>query len=279
MTTGRTRLCCLIGDPVEHSRSPAMFTAAFSELGEDCAYLAFRVKREDLKTTVDGLRAIGFLGCNVTMPHKTEIIKYLDELEGTAELVGSVNTILNNGGRLVGYNTDGKGVIGALEYCGVEISGKSVIIVGYGGAARGVAFELASTNKPSKILIAGRDPSKSKSLADLLRGGAYAEGLSLVDLSGIRKVDLIINATPLGMRPRIDESPVPDHLLDVGVIVMDLVYDPIETKLLRLAKAKGCKVIDGLEPLVHQGAIAFTLWTGRTAPLETMRRAVRGDTR
>ncbi|MCS7098657.1 MAG: shikimate dehydrogenase [Candidatus Methanomethyliaceae archaeon] len=273
MTTAKTRLCCLIGDPIEHSLSPIMFTAAFSELKEDAVYLAFKVKKEDLKNAIDGLRAIGFLGCNVTMPHKIEVTKYLDKLEDTAKFVGSVNTIAERGGKLIGYNTDGKGVIASFENEGIEIHDKKVLIVGYGGAARSIAFEIVE-KKPSEVIIAGRDASKAKMLVDLIKGRVNAYEILMGDLKKIG-ADIIINATPLGMRQRIEEIPIPEELLKKDVVVLDLVYDPIETKLLQLAKEKGCKIIDGLEPLVHQGAIAFKIWIGKDAPINIMRKAIR----
>ncbi|MCX8169860.1 MAG: shikimate dehydrogenase, partial [Candidatus Methanomethyliaceae archaeon] len=253
--------------------SPIMFTAAFSELKEDAVYLAFKVKKEDLKNAIDGLRAIGFLGCNVTMPHKIEVTKYLDKLEDTAKFVGSVNTIAERGGKLIGYNTDGKGVIASFENEGIEIHDKKVLIVGYGGAARSIAFEIVE-KKPSEVIIAGRDASKAKMLVDLIKGRVNAYEILMGDLKKIG-ADIIINATPLGMRQRIEEIPIPEELLKKDVVVLDLVYDPIETKLLQLAKEKGCKIIDGLEPLVHQGAIAFKIWIGKDAPINIMRKAIR----
>jgi len=274
MSTGRTRLCCLIGDPVVHSLSPRMFSAIFTKLNADYVYLAFRVSREDLRTALEGLRAIGFVGCNVTMPHKIEVVKYLDRLDEMAQLIGSVNVVANRGGELVGYNTDGAGALVSLDAEGVDVDNRRVLVVGYGGAARAVAFELAMRRKPAELLIAGRNQTKAAGLAEALGKMVRARAIALGQVE-TAEADVIINATPAGMYPRVEESPLPEAVLRRGVAVLDLVYDPVETKLLRLAREKGCKVINGLETLVQQGAMTFTIWTGLEAPIEEMRQAAR----
>jgi len=320
VTTSRTRLCCLIGDPVDHSLSPQMFSAAFSSLGLDYAYLAFRVRREDLGVALEGLRATGFAGCNVTVPHKISVIRHLDRLDPHAELAGSVNVVANRGGELVGYSTDGEAALISLEANGVSIDGRRVLIVGYGGAARAVAFEIALKRKPERLLITGRDPAKASELAAELgrltgapasaaaldavarggegggrevevkiemeekeageeRAGAGAgtgTGTGTGVGAGAADADIIINATPSGMHPLVGECPLPAGALREGAAVLDLVYNPAETRLLRLAKERGCTAIDGLEMLVQQGARGFSIWTGIAAPVGVMREAVRG---
>jgi shikimate dehydrogenase len=274
MTTGGTHLCCLIGDPVAHSLSPRMFSAIFSKLNMDYAYLAFRVRRADLGKALEGLRAIGFVGCNVTMPHKIEVMKYLDSWDEMTRLIGSVNVVANRGGKLVGYNTDGAGALATLDIEGVDVDNQRVLVVGYGGAARAVAFELAMKKKPAELLIAGRDQAKAVGLAEALEKTICTKAMALDQVEAV-ETDVIINATPVGMYPRVEESPLPERVLRKGVAVLDLVYSPVETKLLRLAREKGCKVINGLEMLVQQGAMTFTIWTGLAAPIEEMREAAR----
>ena len=272
MSTSRTKLCCLIGDPVDHSFSPPMFSAAFDKLGLDFAYLAFRVKREDLQTAVEGLRVLGAAGCNVTIPHKIEIIRYLDILDNTARDSGTVNVISNVEGRLVGHNTDGAGALASLEINGVGLDNRTVLIIGYGGAARAVAFELANKRRPRQILIMGRDQSKTSALVKALEGLVPASAASA---EGAEKADVIINATPVGMHPHTGETPLPSAYIPKGSVVLDLVYNPLETRLLKESREKGCFAIGGLEMLVQQGGMAFKIWTGRDAPLNAMREAAK----
>lgn len=273
MTTGGTRLCCLLGDPVEHSLSPRIFSAAFSATGVDCAYLAFRVRKDDLKIALDGLRAMGFMGCNVTMPHKIEVAKCVTRLEGTAGLVGSVNVISNQDGELVGSNTDGLGALVSLETNGVTLDGRRILLIGYGGVGRAVAFEVAKARRPAELMITGRDLAKASELAREL--GAFAKARAL-SLENMESADVIINATPVGMYPLVDELPLPESVLQPGTTVFDLVYHPLETKLLRLSSKKGCKTINGLEMLLQQGALTFEIWTGLKPPLREMRKAAMG---
>jgi len=276
LTTAKTRLCCLIGNPVSHSLSPAMFSAAFSKIKIDYAYLAFRVESQDLPAALRGLQALEFVGCNVTMPHKLEVVKYMNRLEGAARLIGSVNVVANVNGELIGHNTDGSGVLAALNFGEVEIKKRRVLLMGYGGAARAVAFEMASRGKPAELIIAGRDQTKADSLAKELKQMVKARGIRLDDKVLLsQSVDVIINATPVGMGPRIHECPVPESLLEPEVAVLDLVYDPVETRLLNLAKERRCREINGLEVLVQQGALTFNIWTGLNAPIEEMRKAVK----
>jgi shikimate dehydrogenase len=277
MTTGRTRLCCLIGDPVVHSLSPRMFSAAFSKIKIDYAYMAFRVRPKDLLAAIRGLQALEFVGCNVTMPHKIAVVKHMDRLEGAARLIGSVNVVAYVNGELIGHNTDGSGVLAALDLERVEINKRRVLLVGYGGAARAVAFEMASNRKPAELLVAGRHRAKADGLAKELKPMVQARGVMLDDKVLLSQgADVIINATPMGMRPRIHECPIPEPLLGPEVTVLDLVYDPVETRLLHLAKERGCKVVNGLEVLVQQGAMTFKIWTGLNAPIEEMRKAAEG---
>ncbi|MCQ8891996.1 MAG: shikimate dehydrogenase [Candidatus Methanosuratincola sp.] len=272
MTTSRTRLFCLVGDPVDHSVSPEIFTRAFEACGVDAAYLAFRVPSRCLGEAVAGIRALGISGFNVTIPHKIAVMRHLDAVEGAAKEIGAVNVVKVEGGRSVGYNTDGEGALRALS--GRRLSGRRVAILGYGGAARAVAFSIASSQRPEEIIISGRDPAKAMGLAQRL-GALFGVKSTPSSLDGLGKAlpDVLINATPLGMAPWVEEMPVDRDVLREGMVVFDLVYNPAETKLLGEAKAKGCIAIGGLEMLVGQAAAAFEIWTGIDPPLGEMRRA------
>ncbi|MBC7121118.1 MAG: shikimate dehydrogenase [Candidatus Methanosuratus sp.] len=270
MTTSATKLLCLIGDPVDHSVSPEIFTRAFEACGLDAVYLAFRVPKEGIGTALSGLRALGFLGCNVTVPHKVEVMKCLDEVRGAAVGIGAVNLVKNEGGRLIGYNTDGEGVLWALSE--VNLDGKRVAVIGYGGAARAVAFAIASRHMPREIIIAGRDAEKAERLVRDLSGSAKATVMRIDELSRL-DLDLIVNATPVGMSPNVEEMPIAEDALRSGMVVFDLVYSPKNTALLRAARRKGCRTISGVEMLVRQAAAGFEIWTGMPAPVEEMRRA------
>jgi len=278
MPLTRPRLCCLIGDPVEHSLSPLMFNSAFAAEGMDCAYLAFRVGRSDLGRAVEGLRALGFVGCNITIPHKVEVMKHIDRLDESAQGTGSANVILNRGGELIGYSTDGYGAMKALEREGIRLEGKRILLLGYGGGARAVAFELARSVKGVEIMIAGRDMVKASAFTGEIGARARAGALPLGDV-GRSGADVIINCSPVGMWPNTDESPLPAESISMGTTVMDLVYNPSETKLLKIAKARGCRTVGGREMLVQQGAKAFEIWFGRAPPVSLMRKAVEGGLR
>ncbi|MDH7556029.1 MAG: shikimate dehydrogenase [Candidatus Methanosuratincola sp.] len=278
MTTSKTKLFCLVGDPVDHSVSPEIFTRAFEACGVDATYLAFRVPSRCLGEAMAGLRALGLSGCNVTIPHKIAVMDHLDAVEGTAKEIGAVNVIRVENGRSVGYNTDGEGALRALQ--GKKIEGKRVAILGYGGAARAVAFSIASTQSPDEVIISGRDPAKAEGLAQRLRALFSVKSRpSSIEGLGEALPDVLINATPIGMAPWVEEIPVDRDVLRAGMVVFDLVYNPAETKLLREAKAKGCIAVGGMEMLVGQAAAAFEIWTGINAPLKEMRRAAEGALR
>ena len=273
--SGRTKVCALIGNPVEHSLSPIIQNAAFRKLDLDYVYVVFNVKSGDLREAVYGVKALGICGLNVTMPHKTTIIPYLDELDETARKTGSVNTVLNNNGRLVGYTTDGVGALNALKHAGVDPSGKRIVILGAGGASRSISFTLAE--HASELVILNRTFSKAKALKDAIRKAlgdrAKVRASPLTDekLSvELADADILINATSVGMKPNENETPVKQIYLRGDLVVFDLIYEPLETRLLREAKSIGAKVVDGLSMLVHQGAASFEIWTGVKAPVDVM---------
>lgn len=271
----RTQLCGLLGNPVEHSLSPAIHNAAFQKLGLNYVYLAFRV--EDLEGAVRGIRALGNLrGFSVTIPHKVAILPYLDEVETTARHIGSVNTIVVEGGKLTGYNTDASGALQALREGGVPLTGRRVVMVGSGGAARAIAFGLATVAGLAGLTILGIEEAERRSLVRDLR---EKTGLSLEEgplqeerlRRALADSHLLLHCTPVGMHPRVDETCVPAGCLGSHLTVMDIVYNPQETRLLREAKATGCRTIPGLEMFLHQAVAQFELWTRHQAPSDVMR--------
>ncbi|HUT52877.1 MAG TPA: shikimate dehydrogenase [bacterium] len=277
MIDARTTVCCIIGDPVEHSLSPAMHNAAYEALGLNWVYVAFPVKL--LPSAVAGVRALGIRGVSVTIPHKVAVIPLLDKLDPVAEWIGSVNTIVNNDGELTGMNTDGAGAMKALGDAGVELKGKRVLILGSGGAARAIAITLAARARIKAIDLLGVIEDELKSLhADVrARTGIPAEWAMMGPDSlkaAIKRADLVIHCTPVGMHPKEGETVVPAEMWRSELAVMDIVYNPRETLLLQEARAAGCKIVYGFEMLLDQGILQFEAWTGSKAPEEVMRKAL-----
>ena len=277
--SGKAKLCGVIGDPIEHTVSPAMHNAAFEKLGLDYWYVPFRVKKEDLGRAIEGMRALNIRGLNVTIPHKVAVIPFLDRLDPLTEKIGAVNTIVNDKGNLMGYNTDATGFLQALLERGIEPKGKNVVILGAGGASRGISFILAERGGHLVIFNRLLELDWAEELAGRLSEtfGEEVEALELVEENLARaldKTDILVNATSVGMSPNIDETPVPSTLLKPGLIVFDVVYNPIKTRLLREAEQIGAQTISGLEMLVWQGASAFEKWTGVKAPVKLMREEV-----
>jgi shikimate dehydrogenase len=275
--SGKTRICALIGDPVEHTMSPVMHNAAFQKLGLDYIYIPFRVRPEQLAQAVDGLRALNVTGFNVTIPHKVSIIPRLDGLDPLAEKVGAVNTVVNNDGELRGYNTDAAGFLRALLERGVEPGGKKAVILGAGGAARAISYTLAEGGAELTILNRRLELDWAEDIAGIIEEdlGREVKVLELRDkylAEALGGADLLVNATSVGMSPHGEESPVPAPLLTRSLVVFDIVYNPVKTRLLEAAEAAGARTIGGIDMLAWQGALAFEKWTGQTAPLDLMRR-------
>jgi len=276
--TNSTRFCAVIGNPVAHSLSPAIHNAAFHELGLDFVYLAFRV--EDVKGALAGMRSLeSFRGMSVTIPHKIEVMKYLDEIAEVDRSIGSINTIINEKGKLTGLGTDGPGALKALVDAGVELDGKNILMLGSGGAARAIAFTLARNAAPGKISILDINDSMLQGLtADLKTGtGALIEAGPLTGLSlaqAMKHADVIINCTPIGMHPNVNDSLIPAGLFQPGQVVFDIVYTPLETKLLANARSRGLKTVSGVEMFINQAVLQFRHFTGVDAPVEVMRRVV-----
>jgi shikimate dehydrogenase len=275
--SGKTRVYGVIGDPIEHSLSPIIHNAAFEALGLESVFLAFRVKPAEIGNAVNGMRALGIHGLNVTMPHKTTVIPHLDEVDKTARFLNAVNTIHNKNGKLWGFNTDGVGALKALRENGVDPKGKKVLLLGAGGASRAIAYTIA--HEADELVILNRTVKPAKDLArqlrQLLPKKISAEALSPESIEdNLMDSEVLINATSIGMKPNINETPVNPKWLRTNLAVMDIVYNPLETKLAKIAKEAGAKVVSGVEMLIYQGAASFEIWTGKSAPIEVMRKTV-----
>ena len=270
-----TQLCGVIGNPVEHSLSPAIHNAAFQKLGLNFVYLAFRV--EAIGDAVKGLRALGnFRGASVTIPHKVAAVTFLDAVEPTARHIGAINTIVASGGILTGYNTDATGALRALREGAVVLKERQVVMPGSGGAARAIAFALGTEAGINRLIILGIDHQERAALAQDLRsktGMTVQE--SPLDEGMLQKVlpdtHVLIHCTPMGMSPEVNKTSVPATMLHAGLTVMDIVYNPRDTRLLKDAMAAGCRVIPGIEMFLHQAAAQFELWTNQAAPADVMR--------
>lgn len=276
--TNDTKICAVIGNPVAHSLSPAIHNAAFNARELDFVYLAFRV--EDVKSALDGMRALSnFRGMSVTIPHKIEAMKYVDEVAELDRSIGSINTIINENGRLLGLGTDGPGALKALVDAGVTLDGKTIMMLGSGGAARAIAFTLARNSQLSKLVLMDVNEPMLQGLTDDLKAGTDAsiESMTLTSNSlahVMEYADVIINCTPIGMHPKEDVSLVPTGLFRTGQVVFDIVYTPLETRLLADARSHGLKVISGVEMFINQAVLQFKHFTGVDAPEEVMRRVV-----
>ena len=275
--SGKTKVCGVIGDPIEHTMSPVMHNAAFQKMGIDYVYLPFRVKKEELGRTIEGMRALNMRGLNVTIPHKVAVIPFLDELDPLADKIGAVNTIVNDGGVLKGYNTDATGFLQPLLEEGIEPEGKSVAILGAGGAAKAVSFILAERGARIVILNRRLEMDWAEELAARI-SQAFSREVTALELNGenltgvLKKTDILVNATSVGMSPDTGRTPVDTDLLRPNLVVYDIVYNPIKTRLRKEAEAVGATVISGLDMLVWQGALAFEKWTGQKAPVALMKK-------
>lgn len=279
--TGRTRLTGLLGSPVSHSISPAMHNTAFSMLGLDYVYLGFDVGETTLKDAVTGLKTLNARGFNLTMPNKNKILEYLDHLSPAAEMIQAVNTVVNDNGILTGHNTDGVGYMQSVRDAGYDIIGKTVTVMGAGGAATAICAQ-AALDGVKKIHIFLRSTSRfygrTRSLADTINCTTACEAI-LHDNSdqkalkeALEESVMLINATSVGMAPDTEASIVTDtRLLKPELIVSDIIYNPRETRLLHDAKEQGCRTFNGLYMLLYQGAEAFRLWTGQAMPTEPIK--------
>jgi shikimate dehydrogenase len=273
--SGKTKICALIGDPVEHTMSPAMHNAAFKKLGLDYLYIPLRVAPGELPQAVAGLKALNVAGFNVTIPHKVAVMPLLAGLDPLAEKIGAVNTVVNKDGKLRGYNTDAEGFFRVLLEQGISPQGKNIVLLGAGGAARAIAYILAEKGARLTILNRRQELDWAENIAQFILDDLQKE-VKVFELGDIAKAlpgaDLLVNATSVGMSPAENESPAPAALLDKVPVVFDIVYNPLKTRLLKEAAAAGAQTISGIDMLAWQGALSFEKWTGKAAPVDLMRR-------
>jgi shikimate dehydrogenase len=269
---------CIIGDPVQHSLSPAMQNAAFNSMHLNCTYIAFRVSKEELKESVCSLRSINIACFNVTMPHKIDIIKYVDELDLTVQKAHAVNTVHNVQGNFKAYNTDVHGFIEPLHRRKIRFNGMTILLLGSGGAAGAVIAALSEESNISKIIIASRNQKTARGLADIGAGlGLQCDSVNIDnDIQNVAaKSHLIINTIPTGTNNNEDRIIDHEHI-SKDSIVYDVVYKPVTTRLLEEAKYAQAQIVYGYEMLIEQGAKAFEIWTGMNAPRNTMKKALFG---
>jgi shikimate dehydrogenase len=273
-----TRLCAVIGNPISHSLSPAIHNAGFDALDLDYIYLPCQV--EDVAGVLAGMRAMhNFRGMSVTIPHKIEAMKHVDEINEADRTIGSINTIINDNGRLIGLGTDGPGAMKALVDAGVALAGKQVLMIGAGGASRAISFTLALDAGLAGMELLDIDQGVVEALAaDLNRHSrtpVTARVMSDAALAyAMSRADIVIHSTPIGMHPKVDASLVPANLFRPGQVVFDVVYTPLETKLLREARAAGLQTISGVEMFINQAVLQFEQFTGQAAPAAVMRKVV-----
>ena len=273
-----TRLYCIFGRPVTHSLSPAMHNAAFEHMGINAVYTAF--EPENITDAVHAMRHLHISGASVTIPFKVDVMASCQYIDPLARKIGSVNTLRNDEGSIYAFNTDGTGITETLKEKGVDVNGRLALVLGNGGSARATAFTLAESG--AKLLIAGRNAKRIRVLADDIHAtGADVETSLIPDLdtSTMRQVDIIINTTPVGMHPDTESSPLPPDLILKHQVVFDIVYSPRITRLLNLAKQKGCVIITGDNMLLHQACRQFAIWTGKEAPVDVMRQALEAGIR
>ncbi len=262
-------LYAVFGDPIGHSLSPVMHNSALAQAGLDGHYMAFRVR--DIAAAVSGIRGLGIGGASITIPHKIGVINHLDRIDSLAADIGAVNTVVNNRGVLHGYNSDCAGAIKALK-AKTDINGKDVALIGAGGGARAAGFGIK--HEGGRLTLINRTREKGEKLAEDLN-------CEFKPLSEINRLPyhIVVNATSAGMKPHNYSTPVDTGLLERGIVVMDMVYNPLKTRLLAAAENIGCTTVDGVSMFVNQGAVQFELWTGRKAPVDVMRSVVLDELR
>jgi shikimate dehydrogenase len=277
LISGHTGILGVIGDPIEHTLSPAMHNAALQALGLDFVYVPFHVRPAQLPQALAGMRGLGIRGLNVTVPHKRAVIEHLDEISPEAAAIGAVNTIVNEDGRLLGHNTDVYGVIESLRRdAGLDALPPHVVLLGAGGAARAILFGLLQRTEVKSIQLLNRTVERAEELAaDFDRSGARISVASLDDRSGEQiTAQLVINSTSVGMTPHPEFSPLGERSgFRPGMTLLDIVYNPPTTRLMQQAEEAGARAVNGLGMLVFQGAGSFELWTGTVPPVEAMKAA------
>ncbi|MHA2185937.1 MAG: shikimate dehydrogenase [Promethearchaeota archaeon] len=275
--TSKTKIFCVIGYPIEHSMSPIMWNPALKELNLDFIYVAFSVHPKNLEKAIEGMKVMGIKGMNVTLPYKQEIMKYIDEIDPIAQKIGAVNTIKNDEGILKAKNTDAGGAKKSLLENGCEVEGKNVLILGSGGVARSITYILAED--ANKIVVTDLIEEKALLIANEIKElmGVNIEGKISSEKNieiAIKNSDILINATPVGMSPNVDATPVSMDLLHPDLFVFDVVYNPLTTRLMREAARVGCKTLGGLDMLINQGVLAFEWWTNKKPNKELMKKKI-----
>lgn len=271
------KLYGVIGNPIAHSMSPDIHNAALKDLGLDAHYHAFKVEEDSLEDAVKGIRALGVQGINVTVPHKVSIMDHLDHIDESAKVLGAVNTVRREGDKLVGYNTDGEGFVKSLmRILDKPISELSFLMIGAGGAARAIFTTIVRDN-PEKFDICNRTIQKAKQLTESAPSFRNVEVLSIKEAEErLEQYDVIIHTTSVGMYPNVEDIPLSLQRAASSAVVCDIVYNPIQTSLLKEAKQKGLKTLDGVGMFVEQAALSFRLWTGHEPDVEKMRSIVVG---
>lgn len=275
---GSTEVVGLFGYPVKHTLSPPMHNAAYQAMGLNLVYLAFEVEPERLEAAIKGALALHWRGFNLTIPFKEKILPYLQEISPEARAIGAVNTVKIQGNRLKGYNTDGWGFFHSLKEKGVEVSGKKIVILGAGGGARAISLELAQRGV-AQMVVANRTLSRARELVKDVALQVKDCSLKAIPLEEptlsnyIREADILLNATSVGLHPE-DSLLINSDALSPSLLVCDLIYSPPETRLLRIAREKGCRTLNGQGMLVYQGAQAIKIWTGKDPPLDLMHQAL-----
>ena len=277
MITGKTKVVAVIGNPIEHSLSPPMHNAAYKQMGMDYVYVAFKIEKDNLSHLIESAKTMGLVGLNVTIPYKTDIIEYLDEVDDTARRINAVNTIRFKDGMAKGYNTDGTGAVKSIEKY-TELKNKKVLVLGAGGASKAITFTLLNHGINS-LTIANRSRDNAIQLIDNLKKQTGFDKINYVDIEQadtiLDSVDIIINTTPIGMYPNVDaDTPIKTEKINENHVVMDIIYNPLETKLLKNAKDNGATTISGTNMLINQGIIAFEIFTDRTPSYESFEKAL-----
>lgn len=275
--SGSTRLLCLFGDPVEHSKSPKLHTTACEKAGLNYIYLAFNVPSEEIGKAVEAARVLNIAGFNLTMPHKISVMEHLDEIDTAAKLIQTVNTVRNDNGKLIGFNTDGCGMMRAFKEHGADVAGKKMTLMGIGGAGTAVSMQAALDGvrelsvfspKGGKTWVPAQERVARINENTDCKATLYDANDYDVLREQLADSDLLANCTPIGMGNLEGKSPIPDaSYLHEDLVVQDAIYSPAETELLRMAKSVGCEAFNGLEMLYYQGAKAFEIWTGVEMPL------------
>jgi len=278
----KTGVCAVLGHPIGHSLSPQIHNAAFAALDLPFVYVAHDVAPVELGKALEGARALGYRGLSITIPHKVEAMRCVDEVDEIARGIGCINTVVNRDGRLCGTNSDGLGALGALRAAGADPAGKDVLVLGSGGAARALAVTIARESPPRQMTILGIETEQLDELVRDVRerGQSPVRDGELTDTSlaeALAAADIVLHTSPVGMHPNEDSSLIPANLFRTGMVVFDTVYNPRRTKLLREAAAAGCTTVEGIEMFLGQAAVQFELWTGQAAPLDVMRRVVEGE--